>query len=167
MNITAPQITRLQILYGQFERHSLDCPGSDRTSRTAWASSTLGRPITSFKELTLEEGKRLIDGLQRSLGTKVPSKSPRRRQTRKDGEKKGTEGRHDQLHAETTLVGPEDLRRIQADLTDLGWDQAGLDRFLSSSKGPNKRSTIIRTLGDANRVHWALKRIKQSKEKAA
>ena len=160
MTITTPQLKRLQVLYTQFERHSLDCPGPSREARMRWASEALGRPVASFKDLQLAEAIRLIDGLQQALGTKVPSKSPRRKQTRHDGEKKGTEGRHDQLHAESTLVGPEDLRRIQRDLDELSWDQARLQAFLASPRGPNNHSTSIRTLGDANRVHWALKRIR-------
>ena len=158
--ITSPQLKRLQVLYGQFERHSLDCPGTARASRLQWASSTTGRAIASFKDLTLDEGRRLIDGLQTSLGAKAPSKTPRRRPTRRDAEKKGTEGRHDQIHAETTLAGPAEFNMIARDLDRLGWDQSRLGGFLRSSSGPMKRSDTIRTLGDANRVHWALKRIK-------
>ena len=162
--ITSAQVQRLQILYGQFERHTLDAPGAARQDRLQWASAACGRIIGSFKDLTLEEGKRLIDGLQNSLGVKAPSKAPRRKQTRRDGEKKGTEGRHDQIHPDITLAGPSEFALIRRDLDRLGWDQARLEAFLASPRGPNKRSTVIRTLGDANRVHWALKRMKPSGE---
>jgi len=78
MKITPPALRRLQVLYGQYEAHSLDCaPG--REGRLAWASERTGRAIASFSELTVEEGIRLIDGLQRAVGHKVPSKTPRRR----------------------------------------------------------------------------------------
>jgi len=166
-SITAPQLKRLQVLYTQYERHSLDCPGKTREDRMRWASSATGRTIGSFKDLTADEGKRLIDGIQSTLGVKVPSKTPRRKQTRRDGEKAGTEGRSDQIHAETTLVGPRELQMIQRDLDRLGWDQTRLEAFLRSPRGPNKRSTAINTLGEANRVHWALKRITPDQEKAA
>lgn len=166
-SITAPQLKRLQVLYTQYERHSLDCPGSTREDRIRWASSATGRTIGSFKDLTCDEAKRLIDGIQSTLGVKAPSKTPRRKQSRKAGEKAGTEGRRDQIHPETTLVGPGELQMIRRDLDRLGWDQSRLEAFLRSPKGPNKRSTIIRTLGDANRVHWALKRIPPDQEKAA
>ena len=156
--ITKDQLRRLQVLYKQYEAHSLDT-GTTREDRLAWASSRIGRTISSFSDLTLDEGRAMIDGLQRALGVALPSKKPRRRQTRRDGQKAGTEGRHDQIHAESTLVGDRDIRRIQREMDRLGWDQARLDAFLASPSGPNARSTAIRTLGDANRVYWALKRM--------
>jgi hypothetical protein len=165
--ITPAQIQRLQILYGQYERHSLDAPGAARQERLQWASQAAGRAVTSFKDLTLDEGRRLIDTLQSALGRKVPSKSPRRRPTRRDAEKQGTEGRHDQLHDEITLVGPRDIARIQRDLDRLGWDQARLEAFLASPRSPIDRRTVIRTLHDANRVHWALNHIKPDPERRA
>jgi hypothetical protein len=164
MNITTPQLRRLQVLHGQYVRHSLDAAPT-REGRIAWASSQINRPISSFSDLTVEEGRRLIDGLQAVLGVALPSKTPRRRQTRRDGQKAGTEGRHDQLHAETTLVGDKDIRRIQREMDRLGWNQSRLDAFLASPKSPNGRSTLIRTLGEANRVYWALKRMGHSAEK--
>src|SRR5437868_2604059 len=102
MNINPKQLIRLQVLYTQFERHTLDVE-SGREARIAWASQQTGRAIASFKDLTLDEGKRLIDGLQRMLGVKSPNKSPRKRMGRKSAEKAGTEGRRDQIHTETTM----------------------------------------------------------------
>ena len=166
MNITAPQLRRLQVLYGQYCHHSLDT-GNTREERLAFASERIGRAITSYSDLTIEEGKKLIDGLQSALGVKLPSKTPRRRMGRYQGEKAGTEGRHDQIHAETTLAGDQDIRRIQREMTRLGWDQTRLDAFLASPSGPNARSTAIRTLGEANRVYWALKRMGHKEERYA
>jgi hypothetical protein len=165
MNITAPALKRLQVLYSQYEAHSLDAPGSAREDRLAWASAQAGRVIASFKDLTVEEGIRLIDGLQRTIGRKMPSKTPRRRRmSRIAAEKAGTEGRRDQIHAESTIVGPSDLERIQAQLTRLGWDQSRLERFLLSTRSPLKGRTQVRTLGDANKIYWALKHIPARKE---
>ncbi len=157
--ITKPQLARLQTLYSQWEKHSLDCPGGDRAARIAWASERTGRAIASFAELTLDEGKRLIDILQNAVGRKFPAKKRSRPKTTRDGEKKGTEGRHDQIHAETTLAGPSEFAMIQRDLDRLGWDQARLKGFLRSRRSPTRGITVIRTLGEANRVHWALKHI--------
>jgi hypothetical protein len=154
MTITAPQLRRLQVLYKQYESRSLDA-GSTREDRLAWASARIGRTIASFSDLDLDEARKLIDGLQGALGVRVPSQ----RMSRKQGQKAGTEGRHDQIHDETTLVGDSDIRRIRREMDRLGWDQARLDAFLASPSGPNARRTSIRTLGDANRVYWALKRI--------
>lgn len=156
--ISIPQLRRLQVLYKQYEQHSLDT-GASREDRLAWASSQIGRSITSFSDLTVDEGRKLIDGLQAALGVKLPSKTPRRRMDRRSAEKAGTEGRHDQLHEETTLAGDKDLRRIQREMDRLGWDQSRLEAFLASPSGPNGRRVCIRTLGDSNRVYWALKRM--------
>lgn len=169
MNITAPALKRLQVLYGQYERHSLDAPGKSREERIAWASNQVRRPIATFKDLTIDEGIRLIDNLQRALNVKAPSKTPRRSRPRdrKSAEKAGTEGRRDQLHTESTMASADDFARIQAQLTRLGWNQAGLDRFLLGSRSPIKGRTVIRTLGEANKVYWALKHIPARKEQPA
>lgn len=157
--ITADQLKRLQVLYTQYERHSLDCPGASRADRIAWASQQLGRPIASFRDLELVEAKRLIDSLQAQLGTRFPAKP--RKLSRKAGQKAGTEGRRDQIHAETTLVSPGDFARIQREMRRLGWDEKRLQAFIQSPRSPlNHHPTAIRTLGEANRVYWALKRMK-------
>ena len=158
--ITQPQLTRLQILYGQFERHSLDCPGADRSYRLTWATQQAGRPVTSFKQLTVDEGIRLIDLLQRHLGTRVPSKVPRRRPTRRDAQKLGTEGRRDQIHNETTLAGPSEIALLKGDMDRLGWDEARLEAFLRSPRSPLKGVTRLTTLGHYNKLHWALRNFK-------
>jgi hypothetical protein len=155
--ITKDQLRRLQVLYKQYEAHSLDT-GTTREDRLAWASSRIGRTISSFSDLTLDEGRSMIDGLQRALGVALPSKKPRRHD-RHSGEKAGTEGRHDQIHNEVTLVSDKDIRRIQREMDRLGWNQSRLDAFLASPSSPTARRTAIRTLGDANRVYWALKRM--------
>jgi hypothetical protein len=167
MNISAPALRRLQVLYGQYERHSLDAPGKSREERLRWASERCGRPIASFSTLAPEEGRKLIDTLQGLLRVKAPSKTPRKRMARKDAEKAGTEGRRDQIHTETTLVSSGDLARIGEQLTRLGWNQAGLDRFLLGSRNPLKGRTQILTLGDANKVYWALKHIPARKDQPA
>jgi len=161
MNITTPQLRRLQVLHGQYVRHSLDA-ACTREGRILWASAQVNRAIDSFSDLTVEEGRKLIDSLQGILGVALPSKTPRRRPTRRAAQKAGTEGRHDQLHAETTLAGDKDIRRIEREMDRLGWDQSRLDAFLASPRGPNRRSTLIRTLGEANRVYWALKHMGRS-----
>lgn len=166
MNISKPALRRLQVLYGQYEAHSLDCtPG--REGRLAWASQQTGRAIASFSELTVDEGIRLIDGLQRAVGHKVPSKTPRRRLSRVAAEKAGTEGRHDQIHAETTMASAADIERIQDDLARLGWNQSRLEAFLRSPKSPTHGRVTIHTLADANKLHWALKHLHPRKDQLA
>lgn len=164
MNISAPALRRLQVLYSQYERHSLDAPGKSREDRLRWAAERVGHPVASFRDLSADEGRALIDTLQGLLNVKAPSRTPRRRMARKAAEKAGTEGRRDQKHNETTLASADDLARIQQELTRLEWDQFRLDRFLLSSRSPLKGRTRINTLGDANKVYWALKHIPARKE---
>jgi len=166
MKITGPALKRLQVLYRQFEAHSLDA-GPTREDRLAWATARVGRQITSFSDLTVEDGIRLIDELQGLVGHKVPSKTPRRRLSRKNAEKAGTEGRRDQIHDETTMASAADIERIQKDLDRLGWDSARLEAFLRSPKSPTRGRTQILTLADANKVHWALKHLQPRKEQRA
>jgi hypothetical protein len=158
MKITAPQLKRLQVLYAQYASHALGLTNS-REDRLRFASERIGRKIASFSDLTLDEGIKLIDGIQRALGVALPSKTPRRRKSQRDALNAGTHGRHDQATSETVLVGDSDIRRIQRQLDRLGWTQARLEAFLASPRGPNARRTQIRTLADANRVYWALKHI--------
>jgi hypothetical protein len=159
MNINPAQLKRLQVLYGQYERHSLDLSGKSREERLEWASERVGRKIASFKDLSLDEGRKLIDTLQGILQVKAPSKTPRKRMSRRDRVNAGTAGRRDQATNDVVLIGEGDLDRIKQQLTRLGWDQAQLERFLLGSRSPLKGRAQLRTLSDANRVYWALKHI--------
>lgn len=164
--ITPGARTRLQILYGQYAARSFDV-GTSREDRMAWATEVLGREVESFSKLSADEGKQLIDHLQAILGIEQTLPPKRRRMSKRNAQKHGTEGRRDQLHDETTMVdGTEQLfRKIQGQMTLLGMDNDGLKRFLRSTHGPNNGRDTIRTLGEANRVWWALKRQVSYQEK--
>ena len=84
---------------------------------------------------------------------------PRKRLDRASAQKAGTEGRRGNESNETTIAGPAEFARIRYVLDLLGWNQTQLDAWLRSSRSPlkSKASPAIRTLGDANRVYWALK----------
>lgn len=154
--ITTGQMKRLQVLYSQMARHTQQ--GADRASRLAWASQLLRRPIASFSDLTLADARHLIDTVQGQLGVKVPAR-PRRRLNHQDAQKAGTEGRRGHASDEITLAGPSEFARISYVLDLIGWNEAQFDGWLRSSRSPlsRKASPSIRTLGDANRVYWALK----------
>jgi hypothetical protein len=66
------------------------------------------------------------------------------------------------------LATSEDLARIATITAELGWDQARLDAFLRSGSSPLKHrgTSSIRTQADANKVWWALKRIRDRQKKA-
>jgi hypothetical protein len=63
------------------------------------------------------------------------------------------------------MATPEDLRRIQHLVAQLGWSEQGLANFLGSQCSPLARRAdkAIRTTADANKVWWSLKRIAQQK----
>lgn len=154
--VTRTQLRRLQTLYGQLAAHAQE--GADRASRLQWASELTGRRIGSFSDLTLDEAKRLIDGLQGQLGVKAPARK-NKRLDRDAARRAGTEGRRGSSNAQTTLVSAADLARIQYALDLIGWTQAQLDAWLRSPRSPlgSRANPSIRTLADANHVWWALK----------
>jgi hypothetical protein len=154
--ITPNQMRRLQTLYGQLAAHAQE--GADRASRLRWASEQAGRSIASFSELTSQEATRLIDGLQGQLGVKAPAQK-RRRLDRDAARRAGTEGRRGDVSNQATMAGAAEFARIQHALDLLGWTQEQLDAWLRSPRSPlgRRASPSIRTLGDANRVWWALK----------
>ena len=173
--ITSGQMRRLQTLYGQFAAHAIE--GNDRAARLAWASEQAGRAVVSFGDLTGEEAHRLIDGLQGQMHMKFPaSQAVRKRAKRLDRDaahRAGTEGRRGNESKEMTMAGAAEFARIQYVLDLIGWNHAQLDAWLSSARSPlgRRANPSIRTLGDANRVWWALKRMAKTrglwKEKVA
>ena len=163
MQITNAQLGRLQTLYAQLARHEIGV-GASREARIEWAIERLRKPVTSFKDLTTDDAIFLIDSIQQQLGVKAPfKKRPGRDQARRaglDGRKDGSE-----FAAAPQMATAADLARIQALLDQLGWDEAGLRRFLESSRSPLARfaDKTIRTTSQANKVWWGLKRVAQSK----
>jgi hypothetical protein len=162
--ITKNLLRRLQTLYGQLARHTQE--GSDRVARLRWASEQTGRAIASFSDLTFEESKTLIDGLQGQLGVRAPLRK-RRRLSRDAAQRAGTEGRRGNTSNDVTMAGPAEFARINYALDLLGWNQEQLDALLRSSRSPlGQRATpAIRTLKDANRVWWALKRMADARKR--
>jgi hypothetical protein len=152
------QIRRLQTLYSASISRELDSDGS-RESRLEWASAAIGRAVTSFSELTSSEANTLIDSLQTELGQPetIPTAVWSRLRDRDRARAAGTEGRRKDNGAVSTLASQEDARRIDDAIERLGWTRDRFERWLASSSSPLRRSTAIRTLGDANRVWWALK----------
>ncbi len=162
--ITPNQLRRLQTLYGQFAAHGIGEGG--REARLKWASEQARRPIASFRDLRSEEARLLTDTLQDQLGVKHPVKR-RRRLGRDDAKKAGTEGRRGNETNDVTLAGPGELARIQYALDEIGWSQEQLEGWLRSPRSPlsNKAQPKIRTLGEANRVWWALKHMMDAKKR--
>jgi hypothetical protein len=165
MPLTKPQLGRLQVLYSQLAAREIGVE-TDRQSRLNWASERLHKQISSFKDLSGADAGFLIDSLQGELGVKAPAR-PRKRLDRAQARRAGLDGRKDggEFTAASQMATSGDLARIEALLYDLGWDQAGLMRFLDSPRSPFKRRAdkAIRTTSDANQVWWALKNIARQK----
>lgn len=157
MQITKPQLGRLQTLYSQLAAHEIGV-GTSRDARMQWATERLRKPVSSFSNLTSDDAGFLIDSIQKQLNVKAPLK---RRLNRAQARRAGLDGRHDgkEYEKDKQLVSAVDLRTIVDYYTRLGWDRAGFDRFLGSSVSPlkHKSAPAIVTLNDANKVRWALK----------
>jgi hypothetical protein len=159
--ISSGQLKRLQTLYGQLSAHTFE--PATREARIAWASKLIERPIASFKDLTAAEAKRLIDTIQGQLGipeTQLPKRRRAKRLDRDAAQKAGTEGRKGFESNQDTMAGDAEWARIRYALDKLGWSRQQLDGWLRSPHSPlSKSNPRIVTLGDANRVWWALKRM--------
>ncbi len=162
IKITKGQLQRLQVLYSQFARHTL--VSSVRESRLAWASQCLQRPVASFSDLSASEAKHLIDSLQSQLGVKAPAKR-RKRLDRDAANRAGNDGRRSDDSKQSTLAGATDLARIQYALDLLGWNQSQFEAWIHSPRSPLGRQSNpkVRTVGDANRIWWALKKMAQAR----
>lgn len=177
--ITTAQLTRLQVLWGQYARR--DMIKNSREERLRWANEELyhlsasgdsARPhfIESFKELSLSQASDLINILQGILGIKEtsPAVSPRRFRSRiknrEEAHAAGTEGRRGS-RTNFTVASTENLAMLDMKLTSMGWTRARLEAFLQSPSSPLRGRSEIRTVGDINRVLWALKRIDERQAK--
>jgi len=172
--ITKPQLTRLQTLWSQYARREIMAFVSgdevtrspSREARLNWASEHIKRTISSFSDLSSSEASALINLLQSEFGIAEtsPSRAQRRYRSRiKDRDQAkaaGTEGRRGS-HNKVTFATAEDIALIDQQLNLMGWNNSRLEAFLHSPSSPlGKRSSAqLRTLGDVNKVLWALKKI--------
>jgi len=146
--LTARQLRRLQTLYHQHAAHALEGCGNCRDDRLAWAGEILGHTVASFSKLSRAEAATLIDILRRPDAQAADEAG-------NDGHKSNASPRR------ATIASADDLKRIERAIERLGWDQARLEGFLRSPSSPLRGRTQIRTVADANRVWWALKRLLQ------
>jgi hypothetical protein len=159
--VTRDQIVALQTLYAQWLSHSLEIGTDPRAARLAWASESIGRSIASFSELSCNEARGLIDGLKGSLG-QVPAGKPRpwrRIRSRERAHAAGTAGRRGADSSFVQMASADDQARIDEALRRLGWSSERYEAWLQSSSSPvlGKSGSAILTVGEANKVWWALK----------
>ncbi len=158
--ITRAQLSALSTLYSQWHARTVDAAADLRAARLAWAAETLGRKVSSFKELTSVEAFRLINVLKGSLGQAISDRPRRSRiRTREAAQAAATAGRRGSQTAVMYMVSADDLARIENAIERLGWTRDRFDAWLRSSSSPlaSKTDPQIRTLADANRVWWGLK----------
>lgn len=168
--ISSAQLTRLQVLWSQYVRREMI--KNSREARLLWASEQTKRAISSFNELLLSEASDLINLLQAEMGIaeSSPAIRPRRFRSKiKDRDQAhaaGTEGRRGSRD-KFTLARAEDLGMIDSLLTEMGWTRQRLDALLASPSSPlgRRSNPQLRTVGDVNRVLWALKRIAKQQAK--
>ena len=155
------QVIILQTLYAQWKSHSIEVDSSPRLARLAWASNAVGRPISSFSELTRDEARQLVDGLKSSMGLALTEKPQpwRRIRSRERAQAAGTAGRRDASSSLLQMAGPDDFARIDEALQRLGWTRDRYEAWLisASSPLPEKGAGAIRTVAEANKIWWALK----------
>jgi hypothetical protein len=158
--ITAQQLKRLQTLYSQFAASSPDPRTSSREERLLWASLIVGRTVASFSELSSAEANTAIARLQKD----TPQAKARPKQMDRDAaERHAKDGRWDgeKFRPTPQLASAFDLENIAKYYGRLGWDRETFDRWLRSPRSPLGRRSQpqIRTVAQANRVRWALKKM--------
>lgn len=157
---TREQIVALQTLYSQQANHDIP-DGDPRAERLRWASEIVGREISSFSRLSRDEARILID-LLKGLNGQAPADRPRpwrRVRSRERAHAAGSAGRRRNQAAFIQMAGPDDFARIDQALDRLGWSSDRYAAWLRSPASPLKGAgpEMIRTVGQVNRVWWALK----------
>lgn len=163
--LSPAQLTAMHSLFHLYSPRFLDASGGDaRGARLAWASRIIGRAISSFSLLRAVEAARLIELMKKALGQEVNSGRERRQRPGRDlARVYGTAGRRHETSNEIALVDAPTLALLDRLLMQLGWTRERFDSFLHSKSSPVK-SGALHTLGEANRVLWALKNMLRRQE---
>ncbi len=173
-HLSPSQLTALHSLFRLYAPRFLDAAdsgaGTDgaRTIRLAWASGIVGRELSSFNELQLDEAAQLIETMKTALGQEVnpAKKSCQRRPDRDLAHAYGTAGRRNKPSNQIQMVDAPTMELLNRLREQLGWSRERLDSFLHSKRSP-VRSHAIRTLGEANRTIWVLRAMLHRKKSSA
>jgi hypothetical protein len=162
--ISPAQLKKLQTLWGLLWKWYGSAPPKaaydgmpSGEARLAWVAAAIGRSILSTSDLTRGEAETAIGELVKLLPAHLNKK--KRRLGRRQAQELGTAGRAKNVSGSEQLAGPEEWRHIETLMEQLGWTRERLDGWLRSMHSPLRPRSQIRTLGDANRVRWGLKRI--------
>lgn len=165
-SISTAQLKRLQTLYSQLAAASADPASKTRAGRLEFVSIIANRRVASFNDLTRDEAIKCIDRIQRSSVTTQMTGGVKR-MSRDRARRHGVDGRRDggEFQHQPQLAQSLDLETIERYYSRLGWDRDRFDAWLRSPRTPLGRgrqsNPQIRTVADANRVRWALKRMLQ------
>ncbi len=158
---TRAQLIALQTLYSQWSAHTLPASVDARAARLLWASQATGREVSSFRDLSSDEARALLDILKGSIGQPLTRAAQpwRRIRSRERAHAAGTSGRKDGDPSFVQMASPDDLARIDEALRRLGWSGDRYAAWLQSGVSPlaSKADGTIRTVAEANKVWWALK----------
>jgi hypothetical protein len=158
--INVRQLKRLQTLYSQFAAASADPRTRTREERLLWASLVVGRKVESFSELSSAEANTAIARLQKDTPQTKRRPKP---MDRAAAERHAKDGRWDggEFRQSPQMASAVDLENIERYFHRLGWDRDTFDRWLRSPRSPLGRRSRpqIRTVAQANRVRWALKKM--------
>jgi len=162
--IAPEQLKRLQTLYSRFAAAAGDARVRTRQERLLWASFVINRRVESFSELTGEEADTCIERLKEDIPGR--KRRPRKPMDRDRALRHGKDGRYDSTFANApALAGAYDLEQIEQYYHRLGWGRDTFDAWLRSPRSPLGRRSRpqVRTVAEANRVRWALKRMLQKR----
>jgi len=146
-SITAGQLVCLQTLWSRRMRAAGVADQAEaRQLRHAFIRELTAGRAAETKELTLADARRVIEVLKG--GARIP-----------DGDTAhaaGTHGRRGrQAPGAEVMVGAQQIELLQGYAGLLGWSRERLDGFISRQL----RGRQLRTMADANRVLWGLKRM--------
>ena len=163
--ISAVQLKRLQTLYSQFAAASAAPRTRAREERLLWVSLIVGHTVTSFSGLSTAEANTAIARLSKDV-PQQQRRSPKP-MDRAQAERHAKDGRWDgeEFRAAPQLASAYDLEHIEQYYRRLGWERETFDAWLRSPRSPLGRYSRpqIRTVAQANRVRWALKRMLQKR----
>jgi hypothetical protein len=157
-DVSRKQVQALQALWHVYARRTLGFDANDRAKRLEYYSNYIGRPIASTLDLTFADASSLINLFKKSLNQRTDR--PRDKQT---AQALGREGRRGNADNTSTLVDDKSLAVIRDYRLRLGWSADEYTSFLAGKNSPLGGRTMIRTIGDARSVQWAMKKILKAK----
>jgi hypothetical protein len=150
-NISGAQLQALHVLYSRFAEHVHDGEtlneDAGRHRRLAWAQEQLGRPVDSFRNLTMNDAAKLIDSLKSLLGQPViaPRRPPRSRSRQRDSKV-------------VAMATQHDFRKVELLREAYGMTVEQFDHWLASPHSPTQGRKLV-TAANCRAVCVALRQM--------